>query len=73
MSSYPPNASPESIGSRIEETIQFIETEVRRTVAYINNAVVPQIRSESITAMRTAADKLRELADRFEQQGGPRR
>jgi hypothetical protein len=46
--------------------------ELRHTIAYINDAVIPQVRTESISAMRTIADKLREMADRFEQPRGPR-
>jgi hypothetical protein len=33
--------------------------------------VIPQVRRESISAMRTAADTLRNLADRFERQNNP--
>jgi len=44
--------------------------ELRHTIAYVNDAVIPQVRSESISAMRKAADKLRDLADRFEQKQG---
>jgi hypothetical protein len=46
--------------------------ELRHAIAYVNAAVIPQVRSESISALRTAADKLRELADRFEQNRGQR-
>jgi hypothetical protein len=80
MNSYPPYGSapgpaPGSggAGSRIEEAIELIEMELRHAVAYVNDAVVPQVRKESITALRTVASKLRDLADRFEQKGSPRR
>jgi hypothetical protein len=52
--------------------MELIEMELRHTIAYVNDAVIPQVRSESISAMRKAADKLRDLADRFEQKQGPR-
>jgi hypothetical protein len=61
------------VGARIEEAIELIEMELRHAVAYVNDAVVPQVRKESITALRTVAGKLRELADRFEQQNGSQR
>jgi hypothetical protein len=48
----------------------LIEMELRPAVTYVNDAVIPQVRRESITAMRTAADTLRNLADRFEKKGG---
>jgi hypothetical protein len=79
MSSYPPpppyppqGPPPGSVGRRIEEAVELIEMEMRHTIAFVNDAVVPQVRRESISALRTVADKLRELADRFEQNRGPR-
>jgi len=71
MSTYPP-PGPGGVGRRIEEAVELIEMELRHTIAYVNDAVIPQVRSESISAMRTVADKLRELADRFDQSKGPR-
>ncbi|MFZ0744583.1 MAG: hypothetical protein WAM85_09250 [Terracidiphilus sp.] len=73
MNSYPPpGPGPGGVGKRIEEAIELIEMELRHTVAYVNDAVVPQVRKESISAMRKVADTLRNLADRIEQQKGPR-
>ena len=72
MSTYPP-PGPGGVGRRIEEAVELIEMELRHTIAYVNDAVIPQVRSESISAMRTVANKLRELADRFDQSKGPRR
>jgi hypothetical protein len=46
--------------------MELIEMELRHAVAYVNDAVVPQVRRESIAAMRTVADTLHSLADRFE-------
>jgi hypothetical protein len=60
------------VGHRIEEAIELIEMEVRHAVAYVNDAVVPQVRSESINAMRKLSDTLRNLADKMDQQRGPR-
>jgi hypothetical protein len=59
---------PRGVGQRIEEAIELIEMELRHAIAYVNDAVIPQVRRESIGAMRTAADTLRNLADRFERQ-----
>jgi hypothetical protein len=56
------------VGQRIEEAIELIEMELRHAIAYVNDAVIPQVRRESISAMRTTADTLRSLADRFERQ-----
>ncbi len=67
MSTTPPSG-PDfgGVGRRIEEAMELIEMELRHTIAYINDAVVPQVRRESISAMRTVADKLRNMADRFD-------
>ena len=70
MSTYPPPGP--SVGQRIDEAIELIEMELRHAVAYVNDAVVPQVRSESIAAMRKVADTLRNLADRMDQPKGPR-
>lgn len=76
MSTNPPpgrGSGTDSAATRIEEAVELIEMELRHAIPYMNDAVVPQVRSESILALRKVADKLRELADRFEQNGGPRR
>jgi hypothetical protein len=62
-------AGPGGAGRRFEEAIELIEMELRHAIAYVNDAVIPQVRRESITAMRAAADTLRDLADRFERGG----
>lgn len=69
VSSYPPPPGPPpgGVGQRIEEAIELIEMELRHAIAYVNDAVVPQVRGESIAAMRKLSDKLRNLADRMEQ------
>ena len=78
MSSYPPPPpgpppGPGGVGHRLEEAIELIEMELRHAVAYVNDAVIPQVRSESISAMRKVSETLRNLADRMEQQSkGPR-
>lgn len=67
MSTYPPPpGSPGGVGRRIEEAVELIEMELRHAIGYVNDAVVPQVRRESISAMRSVADSLRSLADRIE-------
>jgi hypothetical protein len=69
---YPPGPGsgpgPGGVGQRIEEAIELIEMELRHAITYVNDAVIPQVRRESINAMRVAADTLHNLADRFERQ-----
>ena len=68
MSTYPPpGPGPGGVGRRIEEAVELIEMELRHTIAYVNDAVIPQVRRESISAMRNVADTLRGLADRIDQ------
>ena len=61
------------VGRRIEEAVELIEMELRHAVAYVNDAVIPQVRRESISAMRNLSDTLRNLADRFENSQRPPR
>jgi hypothetical protein len=73
MSTNPPPASGSgSVGSRIDEAVELIEMELRHAIAYVNDAVIPQVRRESIQAMRSLSDTLRNLADRFDRQPPPR-
>lgn len=55
-----------SVGQRIDEMVARMESELCGAVMYVNENVVPQVRHESIVAVRTISDKLRELADRME-------
>lgn len=64
-----PGSGSRTVGQRIDEAIELIEMELRHAITYVNDAVIPQVRRESITAMRMTADTLRELADRFDRQG----
>lgn len=68
MGAYPP-PPPNGVGRRIEEAVELIEMEVRHAVAYVNEAIVPQARMESISALRSISDTLRGLADKLEQKG----
>ena len=69
MSSYPPpGPGVGGVGQRIEEAIELIEMEVRHAAAYINAAVIPQVRAESISALRNVANSLCSFADRLDRQ-----
>jgi hypothetical protein len=77
MGSYPPPGpgpgqwpGPGGVGQRIEEAIELIEMEVRHAAAYINAEVIPQVRAESISALRNVANSLRNFADRLDRQQG---
>lgn len=66
----PPGSSAGGVGRRIEEAMELIELELKQAAAYINDSVVPQVRRESLVAMRRLSDTLKNLADRIEK--GPR-
>ncbi len=74
MSSYPPPPPPPGgpypggVGQRIEEAIELIEMEIRHAAAYINAAVIPEVRRESISALRNISTTLRNFADKLEPQ-----
>ena len=79
MSTYPPPGSgapgsgapgsgPGGVGRRIEEAIELMEMELRHAAAYLNDAVIPQVRAESISALRNVANSLRSFADRLDAQ-----
>jgi hypothetical protein len=71
MSTNPPPPGPGGVSSRIEEAVELIEMELRHAIAYVNDAVIPQVRRESISAMRSLSDSLRNLEDRIEQRQQP--
>jgi hypothetical protein len=71
MSTSPPPGPAGNVGRRIEEAVELIEMELRHAIGYINDAVVPQVRRESISAMRSVADTLRNLADRMDRPPAP--
>lgn len=75
MSTYPPPGPGQgpgpgpgtgSIGQRIDEAIELIEMELRHAAAYVNDAVIPQVRAESISALRNVANSLRTFADKLD-------
>ena len=71
MSSYSPPGPASGPGRRIEEAMERIEAELRQAIKYVNDAVVPEMRRESISAMRTLSETLRKLADRIETHSSP--
>lgn len=61
----------ENFGRRVDA--QFgkvgprIEDEVKRVIAYLNDQVVPQVRQNSSSALRCAAEQLGRLAEHLDQ------
>ena len=51
----------------VAETTERLEKEAQEFVKYLNDEVVPTVRQHSTKALRTAAQKLQELANYMEQ------
>ena len=56
-----------TVGARLDDvlgdTSQRIEEETKTLIAYINDELVPAIRSHSTKALRIASEKLNQAAD----------
>jgi len=67
----------EEASSRVNKTIsevaERLEKESTEVIQYLNDEVVPAVRSHSTKAMRIAAEKLTRLADYMEQQHPPQK
>jgi hypothetical protein len=62
-----PNNNPlEDLARRLGTMGGQAETEVRRVIAYLNDEVVPAVRTQSFTALRRAGEQLTRLADELE-------
>ncbi|HWX56136.1 MAG TPA: hypothetical protein VN176_16220 [Verrucomicrobiae bacterium] len=53
----------EKVGRKLDEAAQKLDQESEKVVAYLNDEVVPAIRTRSTKALRTAAEQLAKLAD----------
>jgi hypothetical protein len=66
-----PNTNPEEASARfsrtVSETTERLEKEAQEFIKYLNDQVVPTVRVHSTKALRTAAQKLEELANYMEQ------
>ena len=56
------------VGRTIGEAANQLERESEKLISFINSEVVPAIRGESTTALRTAAEKLKQFADYLDDQ-----
>jgi hypothetical protein len=56
------------VGRSIGEAANQFDKESDRLINFINSEVVPAIRGESTTALRTAAEKLQKFADYLDDQ-----
>ena len=65
-----PTSKTEQVSARfsqtVEETTARLEKEAQEFVKYLNDEVVPNVRQHSTKALRSAAQKLQELANFME-------
>ena len=65
------NRKVENASSRVSKTVadaaERLEKEIPEFIKYLNDEVVPSVRTHSTKALRTASEKLSELADYMEQ------
>ena len=55
-----------NVESKIHEAAPHLEKEAQEMIAYLNNEVVPAIRTNSTKALRVASEKLTKFADYIE-------
>ena len=56
----------ERAGRKMDAAADRVQSELADAIKYLNDEVVPKVRSGSTKALRTAAQKLAELADYME-------
>ena len=66
------NRKVEDASARVNQTIndaaERLEKEIPEFIKYLNDEVVPAVRTHSTKALRSASQKLAEFADYLEQQ-----
>jgi hypothetical protein len=67
MSPYP-GESKQPWQDRLHEATAHVEEDLRRVISYINDEVVPDVRRHGSDTLRVAAQELRKLADRLDEQ-----
>ena len=56
------------VNRSVANVVESVEKETAEIINYLNNEVVPAVRSHSTKALRVAAEKLARLADYLDQQ-----
>ncbi len=60
------------VGQTINEAAERLEKEIPEFIKYLNDEVVPAVRTHSTKALRVASAKLAEFANYMEQQHPPK-
>lgn len=62
-----PTSDQKSFEQRLRDAGARAEEELRRVVRYLDDEVVPEVRRNSSTALRSAATRLQKLADSMDE------
>jgi glutamyl-tRNA reductase len=60
------------VSQKMSEAAERIEKEIPEFIKYLNDEVVPTVRTHSTKALRTASQKLAEFADYMEKHQPPK-
>jgi hypothetical protein len=64
----------EDFGKKVDERFNQVrprvEEELKKVIGYLNDQVVPHLRQGSSDALRSAADRLRKLAEQLDDRPG---
>ena len=60
------------VGQTINEAAERLEKEIPEFIKYLNDEVVPAVRTHSTKALRVASQKLTEFADYMDHQHPPK-
>jgi hypothetical protein len=52
--------------NKVRDAAAQAEGEVQRLIRYMNDEVIPDVRKQSSTALRTAAEQLQKLAEKMD-------
>ena len=71
------NRKVEDASARVNKTVgdtaERVEKEAAEFIKYLNDEVVPAVRTHSTKALRIAAEKMHELANYMEKHSAPRK
>jgi len=54
------------VDERLNQAMPWVEEELKKVIAFLNDQVVPQLRQDSSQALHAAADRLRKLAEQLD-------
>lgn len=61
------------LNKSVAEAVDTLEKQTSELVSYLNDEVVPHVRHHSTKALRTASEKLAQLAEYLEQHPTPKK